>query len=144
MGKLTALAIAKYHFGAGDYKARCLRKWRNDFLIKRILPSSSQGKHQKSIPFIENEDFRAACLLFLRSKRIEQLNAIIFGQHLQQVVFPDIYGYSAAIIERTARNWMNWLGFEYKELKKGSYVDGHDGVRIKNANRCCGISEQIS
>jgi len=31
-----------------------------------------------------------------------------------------------SISERTARNWLNRLGFEYKDVRKGVYVDRHE------------------
>jgi len=122
----SSVAIAKFHFGSGPYKARCLRKWAKDYIKERRLPESNQGKHQKVVPFIIDEDFRDACLTFLRSQKVEELNAAVFVKGLKERIFPDVYGFSATVTERTARNWMEALGFEYKRMSKSCYVDGHE------------------
>jgi len=35
-----------------------------------------------------------------------------------------------SISERTARNWLNRLGFEWKDVRKGVYVDGHEREEV--------------
>ena len=121
----SSMNVARYHFGAGEYKAKCLRLWTNEFVKSGTL-HKSQGKHRKVIPLIEDGDLRQKCLTFLRCQKVEQLNASVFVKQLQEVIFPEVFGFSATITEKTARNWLKDLGFEYTKITKGCYVDGHE------------------
>ena len=126
-GKMEASRLtSQYHFGAGEWKARVLRKMARNYVDHRILPRSLQGKHQKIIPLIEDEDLMEQCLLFLRSQKPEQITALLFCKQLKEVIFPKLYGFAANVSERTASCWLHKLGFSYKDVSKSSYVDGHE------------------
>lgn len=47
-------------------------------------------------------------------------------QYLKGYVNPERITNSIEIKSRTARNWLHRLGFEYKDLKKDVFVDGHE------------------
>ena len=81
---------------------------------------------KKIIPLVEDEDVKQACLLFLRSKKVEEINPRVLIKQLEEDIFPKVFGFSAKISEKTARKWLRYLGFEYKNINKGCYVDGHE------------------
>ena len=47
-------------------------------------------------------------------------------QHLREYVNPKGVQTPIEIKSRTARNWLHKLGFEYKDVKKDVFVDGHE------------------
>lgn len=113
----------------GEYKARCIRMWSDEFLHSRILMPLRQGKHQKSSSLLDDPDIKQACLQFLRTRRVELIDGASFSEWVSNelhkveslaLVRP------ARITERTARRWLNRLGFQHQEYRKGTYTDGHE------------------
>lgn len=47
-------------------------------------------------------------------------------QHLKGYVNPEGITNPIEIMSRTARKWLHRLGFEYKDVKKDVFVDGHE------------------
>lgn len=45
---------------------------------------------------------------------------------MKEYVNPQIVSTPITIRSRTARTWLNKLGFEYKEVRKGVFVNGHE------------------
>lgn len=48
------------------------------------------------------------------------------AQHLRDYVNPKGFQAPVEIKSRTARRWLHKLGFEYKDVKKDVFVDGHE------------------
>lgn len=47
-------------------------------------------------------------------------------QHLKEYVNPESVPISIEIKSYTARNWLHKLDFEYKDVKKDVFIDGHE------------------
>lgn len=118
-------SVARMIFDKGDYVATCLRNWGKSFLLNGEIPGYNQGKFSKTVSFLEDEDIKEMCLSYLRSAK-GKIRVEEFILHLQNVIFPDVYGFGLTISERTAHNWLKKLGFEYGPHKTTSYVDGHE------------------
>ncbi len=78
----SSQSIAAILFGVrGDsYRARSIRDWSDYYVDHHVLPSLRQGKHQKTKSLIDDEDIRAACLRFLRSKRNDSISKGMFSK----------------------------------------------------------------
>ncbi|CAB4446611.1 unnamed protein product [Rhizophagus irregularis] len=50
------------------YKARCIRVWAKYWLQHFQLPPTFQGKHQKIIRLVDDEDVAAKCQAWIRSQ----------------------------------------------------------------------------
>ena len=50
------------------YRARVIRYWANYWLEYNRLPISRQGKHQKTIRLIDDEDIAEKCHIWIRSQ----------------------------------------------------------------------------
>ncbi|RPB23933.1 hypothetical protein L211DRAFT_838386, partial [Terfezia boudieri ATCC MYA-4762] len=58
---------------------------------------------------------------------IKELRKIMDIFKVDSVLFHKLESKSKkSISERTARNWLNKLGFEFKDVRKGVYIDGHE------------------
>ena len=51
-------------------------------------------------------------------------------QHLRTYVSPEKVQTPIEIKSRTARKWLHKLGFEYKDVKKDVFVDGHERLDV--------------
>jgi len=131
----ASLSISEVLFGAGPYKAICIRSWAKIFKETGTVPPSETGRHQKVIPFIEDEDLRKESLRFLRLQKAEERSALNFVKGLEEEIFPKVFGFSAKISERTARRWMEDLGFSFQKVGKGKYVDGHEREDVVEQRR---------
>jgi hypothetical protein len=53
------------------------------------------------------------------------------AKYVNEEVLPGLcFVPSPTISERTARRWMDEFGFEYSEVKKGMYMDGHERADV--------------
>ena len=70
VGKVKAsLNAAQMVFiDGGAWKARQIRYWANYWLLHNALPASLQGKHQKSIRLIDDEDVAEKCHVWIRDQ----------------------------------------------------------------------------
>ena len=128
----SSRGIAKSVYGldkGGEYKARCIRLWSDEFVQNGHLMPLRQGKHQKSSSLLDDADIKQSCLDYLRTRRVELIDAASFSQWVSN----DLHKVEslgllrpARISERTARRWLHRLGFECKEYRKGTYTDGHE------------------
>lgn len=123
-------AVANVVFGkeGASYRSRSIRDWADHFCSTLSLPELRQGKFQKTKSLIDDEDVRAACLTFLRSVQPDKRDASLFmkwiNSELKQLCDVE---YDLTVSERTSRNWMTKLNFNFGEFKQGSaYIDGHE------------------
>ena len=137
----SSQAIAKTVYGpdkGGEYKARCIRFWGDEFVRSGLLMPLRQGKHQKSGSLLDDPDVKQVCLEYLRAQRAELIDGASFSQWVSSELhkIEDLGLLRPAVIcERTARHWLHCLGFNHKEYQKGTYTDGHerpDVVQYRN------------
>lgn len=149
--KLTkAATTVAATFGRGEYVARRLREWAIEWQKSRTIARGEQGIYRRMSMWYEDESL----LLFMRrfialsgDKHTSQTLAIAVGEflysdeHTERVAAdlklatmeageedggrPQLYQ-RMTIRARSARKWLPRLGFRYKDIKKGVYMDGHE------------------
>ena len=128
--------IAKTIYGVekgGEYKARCIRIWSDEFVKSGLLMPLRQGRHQKSESLLDDADVKQVCLQYLRARRIELIDSASFAKWVgEELHKTETLGLMrpAVISERTACRWLHRLGFHFKEYKKGTYCDGHERADV--------------
>lgn len=108
-------------------KSDDIRRWASHFVTHMKLPESQQGRKQKVSSVLDGEDARAECFEWMRTTPHNQVCSRSFASWVraelhERLQLPN----HIPISGRQARRWMNKLGFQFRELKKGSYVDGHE------------------
>ena len=119
--------------GRGQYCARQLRRLARAYLADRqILPINPYGNWNESL--LVDEDLCADINLYLQ----ELGNKITAEKLIAYLAQPEVmekHGITKKINVRTARRYLNALGFRFTHAKKGQYSDGHeweDVVRERN------------
>ena len=127
---------------------RQLHEWLLDYARAdgRIAPSK-RGSHSKTESYLEHEDLKEKALTFLhenvqaaRKKTpagehpAPPLNVHRFCSWVNDVLLKEILAEPRTkrepINERTACNWLHALGFQYKDIKKNIYHDGHERADV--------------
>ena len=57
---------------------------------------------------------------------VEEINRSIQSVGIQDAEDPVRYRKKSGIRSRTARKWLNKLGYNWQEVKKGVFIDGHE------------------
>ncbi|CAB4401464.1 unnamed protein product [Rhizophagus irregularis] len=115
---------------SGPYFARCLREWEKLVKNSETIPISKREKHCKIKSLLDDEDVQMQIATYLHENKFEFYVAD-FVDYVKNVVFPSLgIEQETTISTRTARNWLNKMGFEFKQFKKGVYVDGHERPNV--------------
>ena len=128
MGKMaSAEKASEIVQGKSARTARCIMNWTKVYLDTLELPVSRQGKHQKTVSILQDEDAVAKIVEWLRSSSKvnhcpEKLCSWINNELLPEVVGSEVRSISV----RRVRDLMNSLGYKYGVWKKGVYIDGHE------------------
>ncbi|PKY54568.1 hypothetical protein RhiirA4_473455 [Rhizophagus irregularis] len=121
----ASLSIAQ-QLNKGPYFAHCLREWEKLVKNGETIPISKRGKHCKIKSLLDDEDVQMQIATYLHENKFEFYVAD-FVDYVKNVVFPSLgIEQETTISTRTARNWLNKMEFEFKQFKKGVYVDGHE------------------
>src|SRR6266498_4394865 len=108
------------------YKARCIRVWTKYWLQNAQLPPTFQGKHQKIIRLVDDEDIAEKCQTWIRNQG-GHTTPIKFKEFVEQILLPETgITKQKTISDSTARRWLNVLGFFNQQQKQGVYFDGHE------------------
>ena len=119
--KTLAISIEK-----GDYQARLIRSWAQNFIIHRQIPISMRGKHQKVKSLLGDEDIHQMITEYLWSVGYN-VTVSGFKAYIEQEVFPSIgIERKKTISDNTARAWLKHFGWEFRIEKKDVYYDGHE------------------
>ncbi|RDB25331.1 hypothetical protein Hypma_007565 [Hypsizygus marmoreus] len=115
---------ASISLGKGRYCARQLRKLTRQFIDDRtVLPVNPFGDWNQSM--LVDEDLVNDINLYL-----QELGKEISAQKLVDYLARDDvrakHGITRSISERTARHYLNTLGYRWASPKKGQYADGHE------------------
>ena len=106
------------------WTARRLREWTHAFVRDMTnLPDHEYGKWNSSI--LEDEDLAQEICLHLQSKG-PYVCAMDIVQFLETPEMKERLNLKKLISERTARRWMNRMGYRWKKEPKGQYKDGHE------------------
>lgn len=111
-------------FGRGRYCARQLRFLTRQFISDRtLLPINPYGSWNESM--LVDEDLVNDINLYLQ----ELGNTITAKKLVDFLAREDVklkHGITRTISERTARRYLQTLGYRWQPAKKGQYVDGHE------------------
>jgi hypothetical protein len=125
----ASLDVAKIFFlkKGLHHQARNIRSWSEFFLEHQKLPVRKQGCHTKSSSLILDEDAVSKCRAWLRSQRSGQISVLTFSQWVNINLHIELnLSNPISISEKTCQRWLKFLGYRYRELKKGLYHDGHE------------------
>ena len=108
----------------GPYFACRLRQWTRDFVAdEENLPLNIHGSWNKSR--VDDEDLKQEILTHLQG-----IGKYICAQDVARYMnLPEVkkrYGMKKGITDRTARNWLNRMGYRWTLEPSGQYVDGHE------------------
>jgi hypothetical protein len=121
------VAVALYLDKNASHTGRLIRRWADEFMATGALPVSGQGRHKKTSSLIDDEDVRAACLVWLRSQRNDVLSGRTFVDWIKAELHTKIDRADAVVLsERTAIRWMHRLNYKRLPYQQGMYVDGHE------------------
>ncbi|KAK7046362.1 hypothetical protein R3P38DRAFT_3346079, partial [Favolaschia claudopus] len=150
----SAMAAETHGFAAA-WGSRLAREWTAEWIESRTLPESDRGRHAKTWSLLNDPEVREELAGYLRTnkwsmkpdKLVEYSKAKLVTDEMKKFVqnevneamprglkkylelelFPRI-GYKVArgISVNTARRWLHEQGFQYTEVKKGLYYDGHE------------------
>ena len=114
--------------GCGRYCACQLAKLSRKFIEDRsIVPVNPYGNWNESM--LVDEDLTSDISLYLQ----ELGNNISARKVVDFLATPDIkdrHGITKSITERTARRYLNTLGYRWASPKKGQYADGHERLDV--------------
>ena len=119
---------ASIALGRGVHCARQLRKLARQFIEDRkILPVNPYGEWNQTM--LVNKDLASDINLHLQelSKDITAAKIVKF------LARPDVklkHGITKKISERTARRYLQLLGYRWMTAKKGQYADGHERADV--------------
>lgn len=149
--KDCARAVAQGR-GKGPWVARSLLKWVKEWEENRTIKRSKRGRHTKAISWLEDERVGIKVRNWVKEKGEEVTSrtlAAAFGEILKEVednaeverIVEDAFenvrreedereakGFvrKTSIQARTAREWLNKLGYRWKNISKGVFIDGHE------------------
>jgi hypothetical protein len=131
-GKMKAsLNIAQSFFlDGGIWKARQIRYWANYWLLHNTLPISHQGKHQKTIRLIDDEDVAEKCHAWIHTQNFKVTPAK-FKDFIEQNLLVKLgIDKKKTINIATATRWLHILGYTKQKQKQGLYFDGHERIDV--------------
>ncbi|UZO29111.1 uncharacterized protein OCT59_022601 [Rhizophagus irregularis] len=107
-------------------RARSIQYWANFWLQNNHLPMSRQGKHQKTIRLIDDEDIAVKCHTWIRSQG-GTTTPLKFKEFVEQkLLINSGITKKKTIAKATATRWLNVLGYSFQSQKQGTYYDGHE------------------
>jgi hypothetical protein len=104
---------------SAPYKARSIRYWASYWLQYNHLPISRQGKHQKTLRLIDDEDIAEKCHTWIRSQG-GKITPIKFKEFVEQKLLINTgIMKKKTISTATASRWLNVLGYFFQSHKQG-------------------------
>src|SRR5438128_3927738 len=111
------LVFIKY----APHKPRTIRYWANFWLKYNHLPVSCQGKHQKMVRLIDEEDMAEECHMWIRSQG-GTTTPLKFKEFIEQKLLINTgitKKNKKTICVQTAARWLNVLGYFFQSQKQG-------------------------
>ena len=104
---------------SAPYRARTIRYWANYWLQYNHLSISRQGKHQKTLWLIDDEDIAEECHAWIRSQG-GKTTPLKFKTFIEQKLLADSgITKKKTISVETATRWLNVLGYFFQSQKQG-------------------------
>jgi hypothetical protein len=141
--------------GKGKHTERMIRRWARSWEKEGEIERSRRGRDAKAISWLEDEVVAMNVRQWLQEKgeevtsqkladafeeilREEEQSGVreVIEEAFEEVHREEIerregrHGRKVSIKARTAREWLNRLGYRWKNVKKGVYVDGHERVDV--------------
>src|SRR6266516_856719 len=141
--------------GKGRHTERMIKRWARSWEKEGWIERSRRGRNTKAISLLEDEVVAMKVRQWLQEKGEEVTSkklADAFEEILREEkecgvgevieeAFAEVhreeldrregkYGGKVSIKARTAREWLNRLGYRWKNVKKGVYVDGHERADV--------------
>ncbi|RPA80167.1 hypothetical protein BJ508DRAFT_210526 [Ascobolus immersus RN42] len=129
MTRTAASLAVSNNYGKGVFLAREIRKWETYWLRDGKIPIGSKGKYHRLSGWLNDENlvqFVRQCI-FLKKRYVSQsleLELHAFEEALEDKETPGYHRIS--ISSRQVRRWLNKLGYNWKDIRKGVYIDGHE------------------
>lgn len=125
-------------------------KWEQHWLCKREIPEGKQGCNSNLTSLLNDEgllvivrgcisdhknttstrDLVIAVTEYTESRKVGKAVEIVLGEAESTTGVDNAKPFVIQI--RTARNWLRRLGFEFQQIKKGVYQDGHERPDVVN------------
>ena len=138
--------------GKGSFVERCLLQWVRSWQQSGVVERSRRGRHSKVVSWLEDERVAMKVREWIKMKGEEvtsQTFAAAFANVLKELedaeevenlvgeTFKELQkeeedmrekrvSRKVSIQARTAREWLNRMGYRWKSVSKGVYVDGHE------------------
>ena len=138
--------------GKGGFVERSLLQWVRSWQQSGVIEKGRKGRHSKVVSWLEDEKVAMRVREWIRMKGEEvtsQTLAAAFADVLKEVeeeeevenliveTFEEVQREEMEMREknvttqvsiqaRTAREWLNRLGYRWKNVSKGVYIDGHE------------------
>ncbi|KAF8458748.1 hypothetical protein BDZ91DRAFT_800171 [Kalaharituber pfeilii] len=127
--KELSLCIAEA-FSRGENTARRIHIWEKSWITSRYIKVGMRGKYAKVSSWLNDEGVLLAIREYITSVG-EKLTSHGLAQAITAYLKEEDIVNGAdklenSISERTARTWLNKLGFQWKDVRKGVYIDGHE------------------
>src|SRR6266498_2116275 len=120
--KASETALQLVYIDVSLYRARAIRNWATYWLEYNRLPFSHQGKHQKTIRLIDDEDTAEKCRAWIRSQG-GTITPLKFKDFIEEKLLVDTgISKKKTITLRTAERWLNVLGYSYQSQKQGDLI----------------------
>ena len=132
--------VVSESFGKRTETARRIRAWEKSWISVGTIKIGLRGISASAFSWLDDEGVLLAVREYIATVG-EKLTSHGLAQAVTQYLQSDMIGcdevettlrdehsiaWKRSISERTARNWLNKLGFAWKDVRKGVYIDGHE------------------
>ena len=116
--------------------ARCCGKEKGTYLARQIRANENHLLKYGWLPFFKKDVLLGVCK-YLVAQTLGSITTKDFWQQTNEVIIPALgyMGKDAIISERTARNWLQKLGYSCVKVRKGLYHDGHEWPDVMEARK---------
>lgn len=137
-------------FGCGTGLARRIVQWERSWISERKIETGKRGCHEKIKSLFNDEGVLLAVRNAINKTKQEKLTSEVIARAVKEYLQSEAAGnvvqetlnhimechsigaagsnanLAIRYSSRTARRWLAKLGFEYRSVRKGVYVDGHE------------------
>ncbi|RPB20084.1 hypothetical protein L211DRAFT_870918 [Terfezia boudieri ATCC MYA-4762] len=116
--------------GGSEKIARGIRTWADFWISSRYIRVGMRGTFSKVSSWLTDEGVLLTIREYIGAvgeKLTSHGLAKAVNKYLKEEhIINGAEDWNCSISERTARIWLNKLGFQWKDVQKGVYVDGHE------------------
>ena len=122
----SALVVSSQAGSQTEYAAKAIRALASVYLSLGVVPEFCQGNHAKRKSVLSDEDMKELCLQHLRSLEPKLRSPQNLKNHIEDKLFPLVFGVSGQIAEATVRRYLRLWGFKHRMNHQAIYYDGHE------------------